>query len=74
VFDPIPSTMMKFRKQKRFRIVPATVMDGLNRHGSVLDLKAEAAHTLWAGAYTRPLSGSAQAPFVGYGVFRGAFR
>lgn len=45
-----PSTMMKFRKQKRFRIVPATVMDGVNRHHEDLDVRAEAAHTLWAYA------------------------
>ena len=44
-----PSTMMKFRKQKRFRIIPATVMDGVYRHEN-LDIKAEAAHTLWTYA------------------------
>ena len=41
-----PSTMMKLRKQKRFRIVPAAVVDGVYRHDS-LDVKAEAAHCLW---------------------------
>ena len=45
-----PATMMKFRKQKRFRIVPATVVDGVHRHDRFLDVKAEAAHTLWTYA------------------------
>jgi len=44
-----PSTMIKFRKQKRFRIIPATVMDGVYRHDD-LDVKAEAAHALWTYA------------------------
>ena len=38
-----PSTMMKIRKQKRFRIIPATVVDAVHRHRT-LDVKAEAAH------------------------------
>ena len=41
-----PSTMMKLRKQKRFRIIPAAVIDGVYRHDS-LDVRAEAAHCLW---------------------------
>ena len=41
-----PSTMMKLRKQKRFRIIPAAVVDGVYRHDS-LDVRAEAAHCLW---------------------------
>lgn len=42
-----PSTMMKFRKQRRFRIIPATTMDCMYRHEDNLWVKAEAAHLLW---------------------------
>ena len=44
-----PSTMMKIRKQKRFRIIPATVVDAVHRHRT-LDVKAEAAHVFWTYA------------------------
>ena len=44
-----PSTMMKFRKQKRFRIIPATVVDAVHRHRT-LEIKAEAAHVFWTYA------------------------
>ena len=42
-----PSTMMKFRKQKRFRILPRVVADATARFGESVDVKAEAAHALW---------------------------
>ena len=41
--------MMKIRKQKRFRIIPATVVDAVHRHRT-LDVKAEAAHVFWTYA------------------------
>ena len=42
-----PSTMMKFRKQKRFRILPRVFADATARFADSLDVKAEAAHALW---------------------------
>ena len=42
-----PSTMMKFRKQKRFRILPRVFADATARFGESVDVKAEAAHALW---------------------------
>jgi hypothetical protein len=42
-----PSTMMKFRKQKRFRILPRVFADATARFADSVDVKAEAAHALW---------------------------
>ena len=42
-----PSTMMKFRKQKRFRILPRDFADATARFADSVDVKAEAAHALW---------------------------
>ena len=42
-----PSTMMKFRKQKRFRVLPRVVADATSKFENNVDVKAEAAHALW---------------------------
>jgi hypothetical protein len=42
-----PSTMMKFRKQKRFRVLPRVVADATSKFENDVDVKAEAAHALW---------------------------
>ena len=42
-----PTTMMKFRKQKRFRILPRVVADSIAHFPNSLDVKSEAAHLLW---------------------------
>ena len=42
-----PSTMMKFRKQKRFRVLPRVIADATARFDDNVDVKAEAAHALW---------------------------
>ena len=43
-----PSTMMRLMKQVRFKILPSAIMDAVVRHSDDLEMKAEAAHALWA--------------------------
>ncbi len=43
-----PSTMMRLMKQVRFKILPSAIMDAVVRHSNDLEMKAEAAHALWA--------------------------
>ncbi len=43
-----PSTMIRLMKQVRFKILPSALMDAVVRHPDDLEMKAEAAHALWA--------------------------
>ena len=43
-----PSTMMRLMRQVRFKILPSAIMDAVVRHSDDLEMKAEAAHALWA--------------------------
>jgi hypothetical protein len=43
-----PTTMIRLLKQVRFKILPSAIMDAIMRHPDDLEMKAEAAHALWA--------------------------
>lgn len=53
-----PTTMIKLLKQVRFKILPSAIIDAVARHEDDLEMKAEAAHALWA--YTGVGGASAQ--------------
>lgn len=42
------TTMIKLMKQVRFKILPSAIMGAVARHEDDLEMKAEAAHALWA--------------------------
>lgn len=60
-----PATMMKFRKQKRFRILPRVVSDAVDRFPNSLDVQTEASHLLWT--YTGIGGFDAQEAVLGVG-------
>jgi hypothetical protein len=45
-----PSTMMKLRRQQRFRMLLKSICEGVYTHYDDIEVCGEAAHALWAAA------------------------